>query len=121
MAYGTNMPIDYLDVFPILANALPDFPATEQDWQEPLPYIFMSEIVTFVCTKMSLDSMEHVEPFIALLEKLLTEGDGEIRYLVMDALEFLDEHKQERELISSRFGSKTLDLWRQMPHLPPSL
>ena len=62
--------------------------------------------------------MEQTKPFANLLEKLLAEGEeDEIRYLVMDALETLDEH-EEKALVASQFGEKTQTLWTQMPHLP---
>jgi hypothetical protein len=94
-------------VFPILASALPDFGASEEDWKEPLAYIFNNEMVDFVCLRESEPDMIR---FADLLERLLAEGDDETRYLAMDAIETFVA-KVEGPVIAKRFGPKAIEIW----------
>jgi len=102
------MAIDYHDVFPILADAIPGFAATESDWEEPLPYVFMFQMVVFVCSK---NSDVEVDSFVALCEHLLTEGDDETRYLAMDAVENLAD-EPEGPIVALRLGPKGQEIWK---------
>jgi hypothetical protein len=101
------MAIAYWDVFPILATAIPDFEATEQDHEEPLPYVFISEMVDFVCLQKSEANLIRLAE---LLEKLLAEGDDETRYLAMDAIETLGQNL-EGPRVANFLGPKFLEIW----------
>jgi hypothetical protein len=109
------MSIDYADVFPILAEALPDFQASEDDWEEPTPYFFLGDMVQFVCQKASEGSIEVLDKFSVLLERLVSDGDSNVRDLVLDALEGLRENSNQ-DVVSRRFGPKTLEIWRKTSH-----
>ena len=101
------MTIAYWDVVPIMAQTISAFPASEDDLEEPLPYMFISEMVDFVCLRESESEMDQLAE---LLEKLLVEGDDETRYLAMDAIETLGE-KPEGPMVAKRFGPKSLEVW----------
>jgi hypothetical protein len=101
------MTIAFWDVFPILAQAIPAFPATEDDLEDPLPYMFINDMVRFVCLRESESEMDQLAE---LLEKLLAEGDDETRYLAMDAIETLGE-KPEGPMVAKRFSPKSREIW----------
>jgi len=109
------MTIAYWDVFPILTNAIPGFEATEQDLEEPLPYMFINEMVDFVCLRESELEMDQLA---ALLEKLLAEGDDETRYLAMDAIEALWQ-EAEGPMVATRLGPKSLAIWATVFKVKP--
>jgi hypothetical protein len=113
---GAIMTIAYADVFPILAAALPDFGASEQDWQEPLPYIFLGQMQDFVCQRAGLGSFIEIDQFASMLEKLTLEGDDEVQYLVLDALDGLLDCDL-KGLVAARFGPKVHQLWVERNNL----
>jgi|HubBroStandDraft_2_1064218.scaffolds.fasta_scaffold1687253_1 hypothetical protein len=103
------MSIAFADVFPVLAEALPDFkPDNENDG---LCYLFLNDMVRWVCDRAYPEFERQMEEFATLFEKLLTEGDSDIRDLTQDALETLWDH-EEREVVASHFGPKTQELWK---------
>ena len=104
------MTIEYADVFPILAAALPDFKASELDWQEPLPYIFLGQMQDFVCRTAGSGSFIEIDQFASMLEKLTLEGDNNVQDLVLDALDGLLECDL-RDIVAARFGPKVHQLW----------
>lgn len=65
------MSIRFDSIFPVLANAIPGFEGSETDWAEPLPYMFMQEMLTFVCEKAASESYIETDLFSALLERFL--------------------------------------------------
>jgi len=107
------MSISYCDIFPILATAVPDFEPSEVDWEEPLPYMFMHQMMEFVCQKAAVSSYDHCEKFAALLEKLAIDGDEETHYLVMDVVEDMREC-ESKKLIAEHFGPLVRDLWEEI-------
>jgi hypothetical protein len=107
--------IQYKDVFAVLAHAEPRCPVTEDDMQEPLPYLRMQELLSFVCQRADLGYSVEADRFGALLEKLVSEGDNDVRDLVIDALDGLGTCRK-KVLIASRFGQKTWQLWMSMPN-----
>lgn len=104
------MNIAYKDVFSVLAHALPGCPVAEKDWQEPLPYVAMQEILSFVCQRADLGFKSDIDEFSILLEKLASEGDSDVHDLVVDALDGLSTCPK-REIIATRFGPKVQQLW----------
>ena len=67
------MGIRYSDVFPILAKSIPGVEADDEDWKEPTPYFFLSDIVRFVCQRANSGSSVETTVFGALLERPLLE------------------------------------------------
>jgi len=53
------MPIDYADVFSILADALPEFKPSAEDLEDRLSYPFPSDMVRFVCDRAYPDIPEY--------------------------------------------------------------
>lgn len=105
------MPISHEEVFPILAEALPEFTASHQDWVEDrLSYPFINDMVRFVCDRAFPEFDSVLKRFAALLEQLLSGGDERVRWLVKDALEGLWS-SEVRALVASHFGPKTQELW----------
>ena len=102
------MAIDYHHVFPLLVSAIPGLVATDSDCEEPLPYMFINQMVDFVCLK---NSDAEWDAFVTLCERLLVEGDDETRYLAMDAIETL-AFEPEGLGMSSRFGPKGQEIWK---------
>lgn len=107
------MGIAYSEVFPILAEAVPGFGASEEDRREPTPYFFLGDMVKFVCERTPSRSNAEASALAALLERLLLEGDSDIRDLVQDGLECVLSC-DTREAVAKYFGQKTLDLWFQV-------
>jgi hypothetical protein len=107
------MSIAYSEVFPILAKAVPGFEADEEDWKEPTPYFFLGDMVAFVCERTPSRSNAEASALAALLERLLLEGDSDIRDLVQDGLECVLDC-DTREFIAKYFGQKTRELWVQV-------
>jgi len=105
--------ISYADVFPLLAKAIPDFQATPEDWREPTPYFFLSEMVQFICRRAEMGAHDDSKRFSSLMETLIVEGDADIHDLVTDAMETLWEC-QMRDQIAEDFGPKTFDRWRTL-------
>jgi len=110
------MTIEYADVFPILAAALPDFKASELDWQEPLPYIFLGQMQDFVCQKARSGSFIESDQFSSLLEKLALEGDNNVQDLVLDGLDGLLDCDLGN-LVAARFGPRVRQLWVERNNL----
>jgi hypothetical protein len=108
--------IAYWDVVPIIAQAIPDFPASEDDLEDPLPYVFISDVVLFVCRRQLEFEMDRLAE---LLEKLLTEGDPEVTYLSMDAIETLGVTR-EGPIVAKRFGPKFLEIWATVYKIDPA-
>jgi hypothetical protein len=109
--------IDYSDVFPVLANALPEFSPSSEDWEDCLSYPFLNEMVRFVCDRAYLGIPEYeplMQQFAALFERLISEGDSNVHDLAHDALETVWEHREERDLIAAHFGPKTRELWERI-------
>jgi hypothetical protein len=107
------MSISYGEIFPILAIAVPDFEPSEADWAEPLPYVFMHQMMEFVCRKAAASSHDYCEQFAALLENLAIEGDEETQGLVLDVIEDLREC-ESKELIAEHFGPRVRYLWEEV-------
>src|SRR6266702_784117 len=101
------MTIAFQDVFPVLAEALDDFKASEEDWEDRLSYPFLNDMVRFVSDRAYPGYEPLMRHFAALLEKLIEEGDRDVRDLVHDGLETLWE-KTEREFVAQYFGPRTL-------------
>ena len=117
------MSITFEEVFPILANAVPGFEATEEELElelkEPTLYFFLSDMVTFVCERTPSRSNAEASALAALLETLLLEGDSDIRDLVQDGLERVLDC-DTREAIAKYFGQKTRELWIQVCQRTPN-
>ena len=106
--------ITFANVFPILAEAWPEFTASAPDRVEDrLSYPFLNDMVRFVCDRVYPEFDPLLHRFAALLENLLADGDSDVRDLVHDALETLRSH-EEREKIADHFGHRTRDLWKQV-------
>lgn len=103
--------ISHSEVFPLLARALPDFQADAEEWREPTPYFFLSEMVAFVCQRVAMGSREDSKRFSSLMEKLIVDGDADIHDLVTDAMETLWEC-QVRNQVAEDFEPRTLDRWQ---------
>jgi hypothetical protein len=107
------MSISYHDLLPILADAIPGFIAIESDFAEPPPYVFMCEMVKFVCERASTSPSIEAERFAALIENLAQNGDDETKFLVLDAIEDMRE-RESRELIANCFGARPRELWEMV-------
>lgn len=93
------MAIPYQDVFPVLAEALPDFRASSEDWDDRLSYPFLSDMVRFVSDRAIPEFEPLMHQFGILLEGLTTEGDRDVQDLVHDGLETLWE-KSDRDFVA---------------------
>ena len=113
------MSIVYSEVFPILAKAVPGFEPDEEDWKEPAEYIFLYDMVKFVCERTPSRSNTEARALAALLERLLLEGDRDVRDLVQDGLEHVWDC-DTREFIAKYFGQKTRELWIQVCQRSPN-
>ncbi len=103
--------ISYEQVFPTLAEALPDFTASRQDWvEDQLSYPFVNDMVRFVCDRAYPEFDPMISQFAALLERLLSHGDERVHELVHDALEGLWS-SDAPAIVTSHFGPKTRELW----------
>ena len=107
------MTIAFETVFPVLAEALPDFKPSEEDWEDNLSYPFMSDMVRFVSDRGYPGFDELMSRFARLLEILLTDGDSDVKDLVHDALESLWA-RDERDFVAMHFGLKTRKLWNRI-------
>jgi hypothetical protein len=111
------MTIDYADVFPVLAEALPDFEPSAVDWEDRLCYPFLYAMVRFVCDRAHPEFPEYeklIRRFSALMERLILEGDSDVQDLAHGALETVWEHGEERDAIARHFEPKTLELWKRI-------
>jgi len=99
----------YSFVFPVLADALAEFKPSAADLQEPLPYIFMFQMVEFVCDR-AYAGLPQVNPslrqFATLMERLISDGDSDVHDLAHDGLESVWA-REEGEFVASFFGPKT--------------
>jgi hypothetical protein len=107
------MTIAFQDVFPVLAQALPDFKASEEDWEDRISYAFLSDMVRFVCDRGYPGSDGLMTGFARLLETLLILGDSDVKDLVHDALESVWA-REERDFVAMHFGLKTSELWTRI-------
>jgi hypothetical protein len=107
---GDRMSFSFNEVFPVLASGVPGFEPSEDEWVEPLAYCFLNDMVRFVCDRTWANPTVEAERFGNLLEKLIIEGDNEVQYLVIDALEGLLE-REEREIIAGQFGPLARRRW----------
>jgi len=85
------MSIDYSDVFPVLAQALPDFSPSPVDWEDRLSYPFLNQMAWFVCDRAYPELPEYetlMRQFAGLFERLISEGDSNVHDLAHDALEY---------------------------------
>jgi hypothetical protein len=114
------MNIRYSDVFPILAKSIPGVEADDEDWKEPTPYFFLSDIVRFVCQKANSGSSVEAIEFGVMIERLLLEGDEDIKDLVSDGLECLREQCVRSDAVTCHFGPKTMEQWRTLGAEPKS-
>jgi len=108
------MTIDYHDVFPILAEAMPDFKPSSADWEDRLSHVFLSDMVRFVCDRSYPGFPEYeilMRQFAELLERLIFEGDPNVHDLAHDALDSIWKH-EERDELSKHFGPKTQEMWK---------
>ena len=112
------MTIRYSDVFPILAKSITGVEADDEDWKEPTPYFFLANIVRFVCQRTRSGSALEALEMGKLLERLLSEGDADIRDLVLDGLETLRDEGMCTDLVVRYFGPKTIELWTSMSTKP---
>jgi hypothetical protein len=104
------MTITFGEVFPVLANAVPGFEASDDDWNEPLAYCFLNDMVRFVSDRTFAIHTLEAERFGDLLERLIAEGDDEVQYLVIDAMEGLME-LETKEIVASHFGQLAHKRW----------
>ena len=110
------MTIEYCDVFPVLAKAVSGCEPTKQYWDELLPYVFINDLVRFVCDRGYPDFDGVLGQFGELVERLLTEGDDEVRNLAHDALDTVCSHKDlaERDAVVQHFGPTTMKAWERI-------
>ena len=105
------MTIDYADVFDILAEAMPECPPEPGDWEDRLSYIYINNLVRYVCDRAYLDFEPLLKQFAALMERLYTEGDEPVCDLAHEALDSLWCHDEERDVVARYFGPKTTEVW----------
>jgi hypothetical protein len=113
------MSIAFADVFPVLAEALPDFRPSPQELEECLSYVFLSDMVRFVCDRSCSGFPEYeilMYQFANLLERLIVEGDSDVHDLAHDALDSVWEREEygEREVLAHHFGPMTRELWERI-------
>jgi|HubBroStandDraft_2_1064218.scaffolds.fasta_scaffold711966_1 hypothetical protein len=104
------MTLSFSEVFPMLANAVPGFEASDEDWAEPLAYCFLNEMVRFVSDRTFAKPTIEAERFGDLLERLIAQGDDEVQYLVIDAIEGLVD-LGSKEIVASHFGPQARKRW----------
>jgi hypothetical protein len=107
-----NSTIQFSDVFPILAMALPGFRATEDDWEDRTCYFFLSDMIGFVCDRAGSGSIAEAQNLTALLDRLLSEGDSDVHDLAMDGLDTISECLC-REMLIGRFPPALLKAWQE--------
>jgi hypothetical protein len=108
--------IAYADVFPVIAEAMPDFEPSKEDWDNRLSYPFLSEMVRFVCDRSYPGGLEYEilrNQLAGLLEYLISEGDNDVHDLAHDALESVWD-REERDVLAQHFGPVTRVLWRKI-------
>ncbi|MGA7244614.1 MAG: hypothetical protein WBX19_15610 [Terracidiphilus sp.] len=100
------------DAFPILADAIPDFRPSEEDWEDQLSYIFINDMVRYVCDRAYPEFEPMLMQFAALLERLYIEDDSSVHDLAHEALDSLwARNEQEQEIVAGYFGPKTREVW----------
>jgi hypothetical protein len=104
------MTIEFEDVFPILADAIPEFKPSAEDLEDRLSYLFLNDMARWVCDRGYPGFENQMGQFAALFEKLISEGDSNVHDLAHDALETVWEG-DEREFVARHFGPKTRELW----------
>jgi hypothetical protein len=114
------MSIRYSEVFPLLAKAVTGFEPDDEDWREPTPYFFLADMIRFVCQKFGTGSDFQATELGACLERLLTEGDSDIRDLVLDGLETLRDQCISSERIAEHFAPRGRELGRSVSSRPES-
>ncbi len=107
------MSIRFSDAFEVLAKALPGCPPAADDWQEPLAYVLMQEILSHVCNQANAGITVDLIQFSVLLEKLASEGDSDVQDLVKDALDGLAGCNKKDDF-PQYFGPKVQALWDQI-------
>jgi hypothetical protein len=109
------MSIAFADVFQVLAEALPDFKASPEDWEDGA-YPFLSDMVRYVCDRSYSGFPEYeilMQQFADLLEQLISEGDSDVHDLALDGLDSVWEH-EERDEIAKHFGPRTREAWERI-------
>ena len=107
------MIISIENVFPLLATAVSDFEASEEDWREYASYFFLGDMVDFVCQRAGSGSVVEINQLSALLERLALEGDRNIQDLVLDSLEGL-RGCDLRDIVAAHFGPTVSRLWASL-------
>ena len=105
------MTLAHSDVFPILASAVTGFEANDEDWEDRVTYFFLSDMIRFVCGETESGSRTETQQLAALLDKLLTEGDSDVRDLVMDGLDTVAECVHRDEIIG-HFTPEVMEAWK---------
>jgi hypothetical protein len=105
------MSFSIADAFPILAEAIPECPPAPEDWEDQLSYIYINDLVRYVCDRAYVEFEPLHTHFAALLEKLYTEGDESVHDLAHDALETVWEHREAGTFVAQYFGPKTREVW----------
>jgi hypothetical protein len=104
------MSIDFADAFQVIAEALPDFSPSDEGRGEQITYFFLNDMVRFVANRAYPEFETLMLEFAALLEKLISEGDRNVRDLAHDALESLSG-QDDRDFLASHFGPTTREMW----------
>lgn|GEM_PF-3403486 len=99
-------------VFPILAEAIPGFGPSQEEWEDCLCYPFISDMVRFVNDRTYLGTAES-EHLARLLENLLTKGDGNVHDLAVDAIETVWGSENGRS-IAEHFGQESKKIWDEI-------
>ena len=105
------MSIAYWDVFDVLAEAMPECPPAPDDWEDRLSYIYINDIVRYVCKWAYPDFEPLLKRFAALMERLFIEGDENVQDLAHDALEAVWDHREEGVFVAKYFEPRTREVW----------
>jgi hypothetical protein len=105
------MAIQYSEVFPLLATSVTGVEADDEDWKDPTPYFFLSDMIRFACRQAESGSFIEAEQLAALISKLQAEGDDEVQDLVSDGFDSLSERPAYDEIVR-HFSPSLMTIWK---------